>query len=183
MADRITIAIDHPAWTNRLPGCVEDAHTWSNAVLARIAPGLDGVEIGVTLTDGQAIQVLNERYRGSDTATNVLSFPAFSLSPGTLPPPDAPRPLLLGDVVLALDVLESEVAQAHGSAPGQLNAHLAHLIIHGLLHLFGYDHQSETDAQKMEAVETDLMIVLGFSDPYQDDECIGAPLAAHGAEL
>lgn len=164
----IAVTIDSPAWKDRVPGCVADAVRWSKAALNQVAPNLGDAEISITLTDGNAIRTLNAQYRGIDKPTNVLSFPAFSLIPGMLPPQDAPRPLLLGDIVLAIDVLEEEVAAGRrdGDGPRCLEAHFAHLVVHGVLHLFGYDHQSDPEACEMEALETALLAELDFPDPY-----------------
>ncbi|MGH8274430.1 MAG: rRNA maturation RNase YbeY [Gammaproteobacteria bacterium] len=97
---------------------------------------------------------LNRRYRGRRVATNVLSFPAAPL-------PDGSRPLL-GDLAIAAPVVVREAA-AQGKG---LRAHWAHLTIHGCLHLLGYDHQNEEEADEMEARERKLLAKLGYPDPY-----------------
>ena len=114
---------------------------------------LDGEEGEVTIriTDEDEMRRLNYRWRNIDCPTNVLSFPLH----------DAGSPLL-GDIVICAPVLRREVAQQGKSA----HAHWAHMIIHGILHLMGYDHSDETDAESMEAKETAILQDLGFPDPY-----------------
>jgi probable rRNA maturation factor len=112
-------------------------------------------EIGVTLTDDRAIEALNRIWRRQAKPTNVLSFPAASP-----PAPGAPRPL--GDIVLAFETIASEAAADQKPA----DAHVAHLVVHGLLHLLGYDHETETEARSMEGLETRILASLGVADPY-----------------
>jgi len=116
------------------------------------------VELGITLTDDIDQSYLNRRYRGQDRSTNVLAFQTWE--PQTLTPADAP--LLLGDIVLAFETVAREAIQ-------QLKPfgdHLRHLIVHGVLHLLGYDHQGEADATKMEGLEISILAKLGVPDPY-----------------
>jgi probable rRNA maturation factor len=111
-------------------------------------------DITLRLVDEAESQSLNRDYRGKDYATNVLSFPA-----------DVPAELnipLLGDLVICAAVVAREATEQNKP----LQAHWAHLCIHGALHLLGYDHQTDEDAAVMEAIETKLIIGLGFSDPY-----------------
>lgn len=115
--------------------------------------------LSLRIVDAVSSQALNLRYRGKDRPTNVLSFPAPAL-PGEIS--DAP----LGDIVLCAPVIASE-AQAQGKAP---RAHWAHMVVHGVLHLRGYDHQTTSEAQCMEAIERDILAGLGFADPYGDDD-------------
>ena len=125
------------------------------AVLAREAGA--PVEVSVLLADDRAVARLNRDYRGKERPTNVLSFPA-----------DAPDwagmsgPRLLGDVVVALETTSREAVEADK----QLADHLAHLVVHGTLHLFGFDHEVEDDAERMEALEIELLAGLGIADPY-----------------
>ena len=102
--------------------------------------------------------VLNQRYRGKDGATNVLSFPYAPL-PGV-------NSALMGDVVICAPVVEVE-AREQGKRP---EVHWAHMVVHGMLHLQGFDHETEHQAIKMERVETDILTGLGYPDPYADDE-------------
>jgi probable rRNA maturation factor len=100
---------------------------------------------------------LNQRYRGRNQSTNVLSFPIEPL-PGI-------RTDLLGDIVVCGPVVDREAAIHHKSPIG----HWAHMVVHGLLHLFGYDHESDRDATAMEALEKSVLEGLGYSDPYQGE--------------
>ncbi|MGK9066654.1 rRNA maturation RNase YbeY [Stutzerimonas chloritidismutans] len=117
-------------------------------------------ELTIRLVDEAEGRKLNRDYRGKDYATNVLSFPADV--------PDGPdgEPLLdiplLGDLVICAAVVEREAAE-QGKA---LEAHWAHLVIHGCLHLLGYDHQEDVEAEEMESLERQLLAELGHPDPY-----------------
>jgi probable rRNA maturation factor len=118
------------------------------------------VELGITLADAAEQQRLNRDYRGWDAPTNVLAFPAWE--PGARLPPGAP--VLLGDIVLAFETVAREAAEQ--SKP--VADHLRHLVVHGLLHLLGYDHTTQGQAATMEALETAILAKLGVPDPYQD---------------
>jgi probable rRNA maturation factor len=109
----------------------------------------NNLEVSILFTDDAAIRRLNAQYRGKDSVTNVLSFPQ---------PPGA----LLGDVVLAAESLRREAALAGKS----IEDHIAHLVVHGFLHLLGYDHEVDADADKMEELERVALKRLGISDPY-----------------
>ncbi len=111
-------------------------------------------EISVVIVDAEEGQQLNLQWRGKDYATNVLSFPSDL-------PPELGLPLL-GDLVICAPVVERE-AKEQGKT---LMSHWAHMVIHGTLHLLGYDHIEDDEAEEMEALETDLIIALGFNDPY-----------------
>jgi len=115
-----------------------------------------GRELGVAVVGASASRRLNARYRGRDRATNVLSFPAPA-------PARATRPAPLGDLVICAPVLRSEArAQAK-----PLSAHWAHLVVHGALHLIGYDHEREADARRMERREVAVLRRLGYPNPYR----------------
>jgi probable rRNA maturation factor len=126
----------------------------------------------VALSSNAAVRRLNAAYRGKDAPTNVLSFPAPA------PPPGVRIEGLraLGDVVLALETLLDEAAGAGMPPPppvqhprGQRPAHhFQHLLVHGLLHLIGYDHETDADAERMEALEVTLLARLGIPDPYAE---------------
>lgn len=113
-------------------------------------------EVSVTLTDDARIRVLNREWRDKDKATNVLSFPQPDLPEGV----DAPQPL--GDIIVALETLTAEAAD-EGKTPGN---HLAHLVVHGTLHLMGHDHIEDDEAEEMEALERQILAGLGIDDPY-----------------
>jgi probable rRNA maturation factor len=116
--------------------------------------GEDDVELVVRIVDEAEMTALNQRYRGKSGVTNVLSFPYEPL-------PGAPAGLL-GDIVVCAPVVAEEAVRQ--GKP--LDAHWAHLVIHGVLHLQGYDHHHDPDAYRMETLETQLLAGLGFDDPY-----------------
>ena len=113
-------------------------------------------DIAIRVVDEREGRHLNHHYRGKDYATNVLSFPAELPEGVTLP--------LLGDLVICAPVVAREAA-AQGKA---LNAHYAHLTVHGVLHLLGLDHEDEREAEAMEAIERAVLAELGHADPYSD---------------
>lgn len=120
----------------------------------------EGAEVSVLLCDDAAIRVLNRDWRGLDKPTNVLSFPA--------PGPLARRPML-GDIAIAWDTLRREAEDETKTVPD----HLTHLLVHGFLHLVGYDHETERDADAMEALETRILGTLGVADPYRGSDPLG----------
>ncbi len=166
VAEPAAVAIDSPcaAWAARCPSAEDFARA---AALAAVAHGAADsglgrtamIEIGVSLADDQAQQQLNRDWRGTDRPTNVLAFPAWE--PGAPVPPGAP--ILLGDVVLAFETVARE-AEEQGKP---LADHLCHLVVHGVLHLFGYDHATEVEAVAMEQLETTILAGLGVPDPYR----------------
>jgi probable rRNA maturation factor len=136
----------------------KSALTRGSAALGLVWQG--PVELSVVLTDAAEQQRLNREYRGEDAPTNVLAFPAWGLQ--TCLPPGAP--VLLGDVVLAFETVLREAAeQAKPFAD-----HLCHLVVHGVLHLLGYDHASPSQAAAMESLERSILAELGVPDPYRD---------------
>lgn len=118
-----------------------------------------GVELSVVLHDDAAVQALNRDYRKKDAPTNVLSFAALE---GDLPPIPEGEPLPLGDIILALETCEREAAEA--GKP--LEHHVFHLVVHGLLHLLGFDHEEQDEAEEMESVEVAVLASAGIPDPY-----------------
>jgi probable rRNA maturation factor len=121
---------------------------------AAIGNQRESTELSVRIVDAEEGQALNEQFRGSTGATNVLSFPFENESPEPLP--------LIGDIVICAPVVAKEAREQNKA----LNAHWAHMMIHGVLHLLGYDHQNENDANLMESLETEIMQGLGFPPPY-----------------
>ena len=117
------------------------------------------VEVSLLLTDDARIQVLNRIWRQKDKPTNVLSFPA-----GLEEDTGDDQPLLVGDIVIAR---ETVVAEAGGEGK-TVEAHLCHLLVHGFLHLLGYDHEIDAEAEEMEALETEILTKLGIADPYAE---------------
>jgi probable rRNA maturation factor len=110
----------------------------------------------LVLTDDAEMRALNRTWRGKDAATNVLSFPAHEKVKG---------PGLLGDVVIAFETTSKE-ARAQNIA---FDNHVAHLVVHGVLHLIGLDHIEDAEAERMEAIERTVLASLGIADPYADD--------------
>jgi probable rRNA maturation factor len=113
-------------------------------------------ELSVVFSDDSHIQKLNAGWRGKDKPTNVLSFPAFPVAQG------APLPPMLGDIVLAAETVAREAALEDKPVEN----HITHLVIHGLLHLLGYDHETDTEAEAMEAIERAALARLAIPDPY-----------------
>ena len=125
---------------------------------AAVSEHREVAEISIRIVDAEEGQALNNEWRGKDYPTNVLSFPS-----------DFPEELnipLLGDLVICAPVVERE-AQEQGKS---LEAHWAHMMIHGTLHLLGYDHIEDSEAEAMEALETRIIQSLGFPDPYQANQ-------------
>ena len=148
----IDIAVEAGAWNPQ-----DDEAVVCRAIEA--AAGLSshnvaGAELSVMLTDDESIRAINAQWRQKDAPTNVLSFPAPPSMPG------APR--LLGDIVIAHETTARE-AEAEGKPFAD---HLGHLAVHGFLHLLGYDHESDTDAEVMERLEREILAKLGVPDPY-----------------
>ena len=125
---------------------------WATQALGRRATG---GEIGVRVVGPAESRRLNAQFRGKDKPTNVLSFPAADM-PG---PEDRP----LGDLVICPQVLRAEAREQHKT----LRAHWAHLVVHGTLHLIGYDHEKDADATRMERREVLVLRRLGFANPYR----------------
>ncbi|MBH0237632.1 rRNA maturation RNase YbeY [Methylobrevis sp. L22] len=124
---------------------------------------LPGTEVAVVLTDDAAIRALNRDHRGIDKATNVLSFPMHEPDEAVVGP-------LLGDIIVARETVTREADEAGLS----IEHHLAHMLVHGLLHLFGHDHGEEDEAETMEALETAILGGLGIADPYAGSEPVRA---------
>lgn len=114
------------------------------------------VEVSLLFTGDEDIREINAEWRSQDKPTNVLSFPAQPISPGDMPGP------MLGDIVIARETLEREAAALEKT----FDDHLTHLMVHGFLHLFGYDHMIAKEAEEMEGLETRILASLGLSDPY-----------------
>jgi probable rRNA maturation factor len=122
------------------------------------------IEISLLFTGNETVRDLNARYRGVDAPTNVLSFP---IRTGTKPPPlpvarHGPPVAALGDIALAFEIVADE-ASAQSKT---LSGHVTHLVVHGLLHLFGYDHAQDRDAAEMETLEDQILRSLGLPGPY-----------------
>ena len=153
MTTAIAVQVEDPRWRRRLPEVVRLVRRAARA-------GLTGrresarAELSIMLTDDARVQVLNRDYRRKDAPTNVLSFPAETVTPDGI--------VVLGDVVLAF---ETSVTEAKAQAK-TLRAHLSHLVVHGILHLLGHDHVRARDAERMEALERKILAKLAIADPY-----------------
>ena len=150
-AVKASIAVEAGGW-GRWAGPA--ARRAIKATAAELSVDAAPAEVAVLLTDDAAMRALNRTWRGQDKPTNVLSFPAA--------PSPARATRALGDIVVAYETVMAE-AVAHGKSAEQ---HLSHLIVHGFLHLLGYDHENDADAAKMEDCERRILATLGIADPY-----------------
>ena len=133
----------------------EQIEQWATAA---VQPQSDEVEMTVRIVDEPESHELNLNYRGKDRPTNVLSFP-FEC-------PDEVELPLLGDLVICRQVVEREAQEQDKP----VMAHWAHMVVHGSLHLLGYDHIEDDEAEEMESLETQIMTGLGFADPYLSEK-------------
>lgn len=161
-----TIAVNDPAWAQAVPKLRTKAEAIVMHTLTYMVDSLpdivrnaksDPVGLAVVFTNNTEMQELNDRFRGKNIPTNVLSFPADM---------DALQPveqdIILGDIILAYGVVAEEAA-----AQGKPFAHhMTHMIVHGLLHLLGYDHMHDAEAEEMEAYERRILADFGIPDPY-----------------
>lgn len=173
----IAVSLQDAAWTDRLEDLENLAERSIGTALRYLQsrdlaePVKGVVEVSLLFADDAAVAEMNRTYRGRSGPTNVLSFPNMDASDlqtsGPLPGPpahaDAGPPQLLGDIVLARQTVQREAAEQ--SKP--LRDHTLHLLIHGLLHLLGYDHEDEAEAEEMEALEVAVLADLGVPDPYR----------------
>ena len=154
-APSIDVQIQSPLWDAE-PAAAETVRTSIEAAAALVpAAG----EVSVLLTDDASVRDLNRAWRGLDKPTNVLSFPAAK-------PVNTPGGMLLGDIAVAYETLAREAA-ADAKPFGH---HLAHLVVHGFLHLLGYDHQTDSQADAMEGLERAALARLDIADPYFSHE-------------
>ncbi len=157
----IAVVVRDPQWRAVGPRIEARARRAGEAAFAHPDLGRDlggAAEASLVLADDALLRELNRTYRGQDRPTNVLAF-------ATEEEPSAPgSPRLLGDVILARETLLRE-AEAQGKRPGD---HLCHLVVHGLLHLLGYDHQAPQETAEMEALEVSILAGLGIADPYRE---------------
>ncbi|GAC1335460.1 MAG: rRNA maturation RNase YbeY [Beijerinckiaceae bacterium] len=154
MTISVDVEIVDPAWL-----AVEDieglAHEVVAATLTEVGRRVHAdAEVSIRLCDDEEIRTLNAAWRDTDKATDVLSFPAPAGSPG----------VLLGDIVVAFEYVSEEAREAGRS----LRDYLAHMLVHGLLHLLGFEHDDDADAEIMENFERRILSKLGVDDPYAD---------------
>ncbi|GHE54335.1 endoribonuclease YbeY [Camelimonas fluminis] len=154
----IDVVIESPLWQ-----ALRDAEALAGrAALAAVAASgvavMDGAELSLMLADDAAVQELNRTWRGKDKPTNVLSWPAAD-------PDDLVRSPHCGDIAVAYETLVREAADEGKTVAD----HFTHLVVHGVLHLLGYDHETDDEAEEMETLETDVLAGLGVADPYGPD--------------
>ena len=148
----IDVRIESPLWDGQ-PLAEKTVRESVEAAAAALSTA--GGEVSIVLTDDSAIRSLNRDWRGIDKPTNVLSFPVSG-------PPGGEDARLLGDIVIAFETLERECADGNRD----FLHHLAHLAVHGFLHLNGYDHETDSQAEAMEGLESRIMARLNMPDPY-----------------
>jgi probable rRNA maturation factor len=156
---RVVLRIEAPAWRRRLPTAGPLVRRAAGAALSAAKPRRRNADTGalcVVLADDRLQRRLNRTFRGKDKPTNVLSFEGSSAGP---------HPASLGDVVLALETIAGEAKQQGKS----LGDHVAHLVVHGVLHLMGYDHEKRGEALRMERLEREILAGLDIADPYGAD--------------
>lgn len=165
----LDINVADGGWHRALPDHVALVTQAVENTLSMVAEGahldkIPHIELSVLLTNDDAIQQLNREYRDRDKPTNVLSFPALEqgeielfLREGRDIPP---YPLSLGDIIIALETIQRE------APPEKLKDHFTHLVIHGLLHLLGYDHEEDVAAELMEGREKEILSKMAIDDPY-----------------
>jgi len=146
-APKLALAVQYAVKPESAPTRAQ-LRKWALAALEQDA------EVTLRLVDEPESRALNHDYRGKDCATNVLTFPL------------ADEPVLMGDIVLCAPL----VAQEAAAQKKAVEAHYAHLVVHGVLHLQGYDHETGSEAERMEAVETHILAKLGYPDPYRIEE-------------
>ncbi len=160
----LEVTVEDSRWQN-LEDLSQDA---IGAVLSHVGLPPDICEVSVLGCDDNRIAELNDEFREKPTATNVLSWPGAELGAvdagqtPRLPHPDLTGEIMLGDIAIAFDTCAREAAAAGNS----MDDHVTHLLIHGTLHLLGYDHVRDLDATLMEAVEVEILGKMGIDDPY-----------------
>ena len=140
---KLAATIQYASETDNIPSASQ-FRKWAKAAL-RV-----DTEVTIRIVDAEEGQMLNNTYRGKDYATNVLTFPLTE------------EPHLMGDIIICAPVVAAEAVAQHKS----LEAHYAHLTVHGILHLHGYDHETDAQAELMEGLETAIVTKLGYASPY-----------------
>ena len=159
----ISVRIDCPAWAEALPDAEARCGRLAATALETVELPDGPVELSIVLADDATVRGLNRDWRGKDAPTNVLSFASLDDEDAPLAPG---APLLLGDVILAWETVAAEARDQDKP----LADHFSHLVVHGVLHLLGFDHDDDREAEEMETLETTLLASLGISDPYQEEE-------------
>lgn len=166
----IAVLMRDPAWRSTVPEAEACCRAAARATIAAVARATGrttpaaACALAIMLADDIFLRQLNQRYRSRDAATNVLAFPSGDGDSLTRVHSEDVAPRALGDVAIARETVLREAA-AQGKARGD---HLRHLVVHGVLHLFGYDHLTAGDAAEMEAIEVAVLAGLGVTDPYAE---------------
>ena len=155
---RLEVSVSYALPRAGLPAAVSFRRWVAAALEGRIREA----DLAVRIVDEKEGRALNRHYRGKDYATNVLSFPA-DIAEGVKMPKGVKMPLL-GDLVICAPVVAREASEQQKA----LNAHYAHLTVHGTLHLLGWDHEDEREAECMEQLEREILAGLGIADPYTE---------------
>ncbi|MBL4805327.1 MAG: rRNA maturation RNase YbeY [Alphaproteobacteria bacterium] len=146
----IDISIESDDWARQCPDIESVIENSAQAALKAMDIEDEDTELSLVLSDDEFIQGLNKQWRGKDKPTNVLSFPQD-------------EPQLLGDVILAFETIHRE-AEAQEKT---FENHVSHLIVHGILHLLGHDHENDEEAEVMESLEIEILRALGVKNPYE----------------
>ncbi len=146
MTPEIDILIEDDRWSEAL----NDSKSQTEQIILYVLKNNPDTEISIVLTNDKTIQSLNNNYRGKDKATNVLSFPQNDER-------------MLGDVIMAFETIQREATEQKKTFPN----HYTHMLIHGTLHLLGFDHETQEEAEEMESLEISLLESLGIKNPYE----------------
>ncbi len=157
----LDLIISHEPWheLKELEPLIAQAANAACATASKLCGALGPFEVAINLSNDQQVAQLNHQFRGKDKATNVLSFPFDNEFPELL---QGPEPL--GDIILALETITREAKDEEKL----IGHHIAHLVVHGILHLFGYDHEELSEASLMEELECQILASLHIPSPYRD---------------
>ena len=161
----IDITIQNKNWLKQIENIEAYSKKVITGILRKISNNVEHTEISIVLADNVFIQNLNKEYRHKDKPTNVLSFPITE-------PDEAMNNipfLALGDIIIALETIQNEAKDQNKS----IQDHFTHMLVHGCLHLFHYDHFTDVQALEMEALEIEILDGLGIKNPYEDEKIYG----------
>lgn len=154
----VNVEIADPAWNSLLKNAPALARRAVKAAEAQLQENVPDGELNIALAGDEEVAALNTQWRGKPKPTNVLSFPSGH---GIVVPPGEPRPL--GDIILASGVVSGEADEQRKP----LAEHFTHLVVHGFLHIMGYDHLNDEEADEMESLEAEILAKLGIANPYE----------------
>ncbi|AIL65070.1 putative rRNA maturation factor [Rickettsiales bacterium Ac37b] len=162
----IDINVDEPGWHTHLSNITDLIYdiSYNTFNTLNCTKYLRNIEFSVTLINNEEIQLLNNTYRHRDKATNVLSFPVQDIDPENITnlAPHYLNFILLGDIIMALEVINEEAITQNKT----FSSHFSHLLVHGILHLMGYTHDNDQTAEKMEKLEIAVLSNFGIQSPY-----------------